>query len=469
MRVGLVAGFVVVAFALGCTQEEAATPQRTEVQEAEVVVVGAGMSGLVSALSLARQGVDVILLEKEQQVGGRMYSVSLGGVACNLGAQYLYSGGHPLIDSYMEELPLQPVLEGTMLWDGQYVGTGTEVELLAELPISQEATGDLIAAFIQMSLDYTEISEDREFFMDIEPESSSWTTLDGQSCQDYLSGYSPDVYKIINSQLGSEAGGEIAELSALAMVGSYGGPDLEIGRALTQGGNPAIIERMTEDFLEAGGRLELDSEVTAVVQNGDAVNVTCRDGREFTSAHAIVATQVDVVIDIVKDLPASKREALEAVEYGAMAVVGMHLTGLPNGDELAGAMYIGESDIGGYINQTGEVLGNPDTGTVISVIVIDEAMLQLDDQAMLEPIVEALHVVNPDLDAETDILDYEVQRWPRGLIKNYSGFLTQYQSALREPVGRVYFAGDYSYDGAIGGAAWSGERAASAVLSAMGN
>ncbi|NDF05245.1 MAG: FAD-dependent oxidoreductase, partial [Betaproteobacteria bacterium] len=40
--------------------------------EHKVVVVGAGMAGLVSALQLAQQGLSVTVVDKADQVGGKM-------------------------------------------------------------------------------------------------------------------------------------------------------------------------------------------------------------------------------------------------------------------------------------------------------------------------------------------------------------------------------------------------------------
>ena len=50
-----------------------------------VIVVGAGVGGLVSALELAAQGVEVLLLERAAQPGGKMREVMVGGAAMDAG------------------------------------------------------------------------------------------------------------------------------------------------------------------------------------------------------------------------------------------------------------------------------------------------------------------------------------------------------------------------------------------------
>ncbi len=46
-----------------------------------VVVIGAGIGGLVSALLLATRGFDVTVLERAQSPGGKMREIEAGGAS----------------------------------------------------------------------------------------------------------------------------------------------------------------------------------------------------------------------------------------------------------------------------------------------------------------------------------------------------------------------------------------------------
>jgi hypothetical protein len=50
-----------------------------------VAVIGSGISGLVSACVLAKAGVDVVLYEKEDYLGGHARTVNFDGVDLDLG------------------------------------------------------------------------------------------------------------------------------------------------------------------------------------------------------------------------------------------------------------------------------------------------------------------------------------------------------------------------------------------------
>jgi renalase len=56
--------------------------------DADVVIVGAGIAGLVAARELVRAGLRVMVLEKGRGVGGRMATRRLGPAICDHGAQF---------------------------------------------------------------------------------------------------------------------------------------------------------------------------------------------------------------------------------------------------------------------------------------------------------------------------------------------------------------------------------------------
>ena len=58
-------------------------------READVVIVGAGLSGLTAARDVLAAGYEPLILEADQRVGGRILTEDVGGVPLELGAQWI--------------------------------------------------------------------------------------------------------------------------------------------------------------------------------------------------------------------------------------------------------------------------------------------------------------------------------------------------------------------------------------------
>lgn len=69
--------------------DEAASENSSE-QTADVLVLGAGISGLAAAHALAERGVRPLVLEARERVGGRIYSLQTGHGVVELGAEFVH-------------------------------------------------------------------------------------------------------------------------------------------------------------------------------------------------------------------------------------------------------------------------------------------------------------------------------------------------------------------------------------------
>jgi phytoene dehydrogenase-like protein len=67
-------------------------PEQTQPASADVVVIGAGLSGLQAARRLADQGLEVVVLEARDAVGGCAKTVEVNGHAFDVGGQWTGPG-----------------------------------------------------------------------------------------------------------------------------------------------------------------------------------------------------------------------------------------------------------------------------------------------------------------------------------------------------------------------------------------
>src|SRR5689334_17848941 len=63
---------------------------------ADVVIIGAGLAGLAAARGLVRAGVDAVVVEARDRVGGRALTRTIGRGRFDLGGQWIGPGQHRL-------------------------------------------------------------------------------------------------------------------------------------------------------------------------------------------------------------------------------------------------------------------------------------------------------------------------------------------------------------------------------------
>ena len=427
----------------------------------KIVVVGAGISGLLAGVRLSEAGVNVTVVESEPRVGGRVYSEELGGVPANLGAQYFFMSDNDYLNHYVKKASKFVPSDGRhgALWNGTFVSS-LGGNFFRKIPMEKSAFADLDASLKKMRKVYKKLEKGREYVFDRRPDSEIWKDLDSISAADYLSDYHPDVINFFNCFLKPEGGTGAAGTTALLLVGWYGATSGDDTSYLIEGGNQVLAESIAADIKGAGNDVLLSTEIKEITQSGSEVSVQLGNGDVLNADYAIVTTPATVAEKIVADLPAEKAEALRAVEYGASMQVGLHLSDFYPDRKVATSIFHNEK-IDAFMNQSKK---SKKGEAVISLNISGEDAHRLDDKGIIGRVSEPLKKIYPEFDPDKHIKAYSIKKWIDGIAVFPAGFSTRYQDALRAPIGRIYFGGDYTHNPALDGAAWSGIRSSEEIL-----
>ena len=433
-------------------------------QRAKVIVVGAGISGLTAALDLTEKGIDVIVLEKESHVGGRLESVVFDGVAANLGVQWVIPGLSPLVDSYLTNIPLQWLggKDGGMAltWEGKFINVKGS-NLLDALPLSERARKDFAASLQKMRRDAAALYPGIDFenqkswdhIFNLPMDTPLWKKLETMSIADYLAEFDPAVLKLWGTRVTAGFGGTPETVSALFLVGWYhGNPFFPI--SILKGGNHRLAEEMAADARRRGARIFLGTEVNRILQKDGTVFVECADGRAYASDYCVVTVPATVAKKIICGLSREKSEALGAVSYSYLATVALHVRNFPDEEKLSAVLFM-EGRTAAISNQTGPVVGHPREGTILLCCITDPKNASKSDTEIMELVYEDIRMVVPGFDPKRDVIASRIRQWPAGEVHVSPGFLSQYGRTLREPAGHIYFGGEFvSTFPTWGGAVW---------------
>ena len=254
-----------------------------------VVVIGAGLAGLVAAEELERAGREVLVLEARDRVGGRTWSRRLrGGAPVEMGAEFVLPGNDALV-ALADRLGLGLGERGMSYGRRDPVGgIGTNHSEL-----------ELAARKVAAGLEGFEPAEapDAERFLG--------TLAIPEGAREALTA------RVEVSAAGAVADVSARDLSGLAHI------DREPARSVAPG-NDAVAKALAERL---AGSVRLGSPVRAVRTRPHSVRVDAGDGVVVEADRLIVAVPASVIdmIEFDPPLPSDARAALASIAYGHAA------------------------------------------------------------------------------------------------------------------------------------------------------
>ncbi|XP_054642787.1 amine oxidase [flavin-containing] isoform X2 [Dunckerocampus dactyliophorus] len=244
------------------------------------------------------------------------------------------------------------------------------------------------------------------------------------------------------------------------------------------GGSNQISECMARDL---GERVKLQSPVYRIDQSGDMVAVETTDKQTYMAKYVIVATPpaLNLKMHFNPELPPLRNQLINRVPMGSVIKCMVYYKeNFWRKKGFCGSMVIEDegSPIGLTLDDT-----KPD-GTVPAIMgfILARNCRKLCGLTKEERFKRICEIYSKVLGTEEALhaVHYEEKNWCEeeysgGCYTAYfpPGILTQFGRVLREPVGRLYFAGTETateWSGYMEGAVQAGERAAREVLCEMG-
>ncbi|PWA13769.1 hypothetical protein CCH79_00017135 [Gambusia affinis] len=244
------------------------------------------------------------------------------------------------------------------------------------------------------------------------------------------------------------------------------------------GGSSQISECMAK---ELGDRVKLQSPVYRIDQTGEMVVVETVNKETYTARYVVVATPpaLNLKMHFNPELPPLRNQLIYRVPMGCVIKCMVYYKeNFWRKKGYCGTMVIEEegAPIGLTLDDT-----KPD-GTVPAIMgfILARKCRKLADLTKEERLRRICEIYSRVLGSEEALhpVHYEEKNWCEeeysgGCYTAYfpPGTLTQFGRVLREPVGRLYFAGTETaseWSGYMEGAVQAGERAAREVLCAMG-
>ncbi len=445
----------------------------------DVVIIGAGLSGLNAALHLQDGGARVQVLEARDQVGGRVHSMQQPGRSQEAGGTYI-GAGYGRITSVcaragIELVDVTPMLaffrEQDLVLDGELIRQAEWPEhprnafpetFKAQMPWTLHRT----LAVQDNPLPAPERWLDPEFAMH-DVSVRSWLMALG------LDGAAVRLAYDLNPSFGDHAGDVSALLlffrAAFSIAQRRSAPDGVLGYTVKNG-----VQRIPEAMAELlGNDVQFGKTVTAIRTGRHKAEVQCADGEVHVARHVVCSLPISVLRDVAIDppLPSPQREAFLSLDSQPVTQVYFgHRSRFWDEDGHAPSIFT--DGLAGMLAaaRNGD---NPEEVTSFTAWIMGPNARRLDrlpEREAANAVLDAIELARPASKGNLEYLGlkaWDQDPYARGAWAYYKpGQISRFASQMGRPHGRIQFCGEHLSRIARGmeGAMESGKKAAWAIL-----
>lgn len=297
----------------------------------DVIVVGAGNSGLMSALTLLNEGYKVLLLDEHNNIGGFSREIRKGRFSFDLTFNKLYLNNNDRIYTFnnllrkvgvLEKVDFIPVPElcRVITPDKNIVLPLGVDKYIDEIERAVPGSRDKVEVFFELAkecrdaLDYVVANKDNIDYDYLKEEYNNFMRVANYSLSKVLDaiGVPLEAQEIINVMWILLGSSEI-EISFVEYA-SFLLNMLENGLQVPLNNGYGVSLTLENDYLERGGELKLNSKVVKLlVEDGKVNGVKLLDGSNYYANKVIVNSNLNYVYGDLLDADEVPRDALKNI------------------------------------------------------------------------------------------------------------------------------------------------------------
>ncbi len=441
-------------------------------QDAQVIVIGAGVSGLNTALILEEQGLDVLILEGSNRIGGRVYTLDDKKHKPNAGANELSAESHPRTVDMAKRLGL-----AFIPWLGPGTGTGfpaisfyingktVAMEQWATSPANKiMGKTKSLPPIAQANAFFPKQSPLEHLGSWLEPEAAYLDT----SYYDYLQqqNIDPEALRIIQERHTGKDLREVSTLWQLRLQRLFSFREVNTLFGI-EGGTSRLTDGMTTLLKR---NIDLNTKVTGIRVKDEGVEIKDSTGRTYKAQYVVCTTPLTMLreITIEPTLPELHAAAVEQIPYDENISVFLDIKEpFWEKDGLPPIMWA--EGTGTWVKMTRDPEGHGYYWISISGNRTKKWQDKNDD-IIVQDLIDELAKIRPSSKGKVEpiaVQNWHTHPWTKGHGAYLSpGQIKKFSDILTKPFGRLYFAGTHTARLSTGmeGAMEAGERAALDIL-----